>query len=262
MMPICAFSPLVCYLADYILSAYQDILPEQDATERKAVLMTFTKPFTILALTGAMTLAGCTDPGLLGSNPDDPNRQAKSGAAIGAGLGAALGALTGRDGDRTEAAVKGGLLGAAAGGLIGNSLDRQEADLRASLDNDDVQIQNTGDRLIVTLPQDILFGVDSFAVRPDLQRDLQTVASNLQAYPDSIVQIVGHTDSDGDAGYNQELSENRANTVADVLLNSGIPFSRIQTFGRGESQPVADNFTPEGKAQNRRVEIVILPTAA
>ena len=67
---------------------------------------------------------------------------------------------------------------------------------------------------------------------------------------------------DGDAGYNQELSENRANAVADVLLNSGIPFSRIQTFGRGESQPVADNFTPEGKAQNRRVEIVILPTAA
>jgi outer membrane protein OmpA-like peptidoglycan-associated protein len=231
-------------------------LPEQGHQPKKAVDMTFSKTALIAALGGSIVLAGCN------TNALDPNYQnTRQGATIGAGLGAALGALTGRDGDRAEAAVRGGLLGAAAGGLIGNSLDRQEADLRQSINNGNVQIQNTGDRLIVTLPQDILFATDSFAVRPDLQRDLRAVAGNLQAYPDSVVQIVGHTDSDGDAGYNQGLSERRANAVADVLRNAGVPFNRIQTFGRGEAQPVASNLTPEGKAQNRRVEIVILPTA-
>lgn len=161
----------------------------------------------------------------------------------------------------TEIALKGAVLGGAVGAGIGYSLDKQEADLRRDLGNENVTVQNTGDRLIVTLPQDILFGTDSFAVRTDLRRDLNAVAGNLQAYPNSTIQIVGHTDSDGDAAYNQQLSERRANSVADVLLDAGIPFSRIQTFGRGESQPVASNLDPAGKARNRRVEIVILPNA-
>lgn len=224
--------------------------------------MFFGKTPLVALLSATLALAACTDPATLGGDPNDPNAKAKQGAALGAGIGAALGAITGRDGNRTEAAIKGGLLGAAAGGAIGYSLDRQEADLRNSLGNDDVTIQNTGDRLIVTLPQDILFATDSFSVRPDLQRDLRAVADNLRAYPDSRVQIVGHTDSDGDAAYNQTLSERRANAVADVLLNQGISFARIQTFGRGETQPVSSNLTPEGKSQNRRVEIVILPNAA
>lgn len=224
--------------------------------------MTFAKTSLMLAASGLVALSACTDPAYLGGNPNDPNAKTKQGAALGAGIGAALGALTGRDGDRTEAAVKGAIIGGAAGAGIGYSLDRQEADLRQSIGNNNVQINNTGDRLIVTLPQDILFATDSSNVRPDLQRDLQAVASNLQAYPASTVQIVGHTDSDGGADYNQTLSERRANAVADVLLNAGIPFSRIQTFGRGESQPVASNLNPQGKAQNRRVEIVILPNAA
>lgn len=223
--------------------------------------MKLTKPSVALAIGGLVALSACTDPSYLGNNPNDPYNKTKSGAAVGAGIGAALGALTGRKGDRAEAAVKGAIIGGAAGGIIGNSLDRQEADLRQSLGNDNININNTGDRLIVTLPQDILFATDSFAVRPDLQRDLRTVAGNLQAYPNSTVQIIGHTDSDGDAGYNQGLSERRANAVADVLLNAGVPFSRVQTYGRGETQPIASNLTAEGKAQNRRVEIVILPNA-
>ncbi len=214
-----------------------------------------------LALGGLLALGACTDPGALYIDPNDPRANTKQGAAIGAGLGAAVGILTGRDGERAEAAVKGALLGGAAGGLIGSSLDRQEADLRQSLNNNNVSIQNTGDRLIVTLPQDILFTSGSFMVRPHLQRDLQMVAGNLQAYPNSVVQIVGHTDTDGDAAYNQTLSERRAQAVANVLLQAGIPYNRVQTFGRGEVQPVATNLTPQGKALNRRVEIVILPTA-
>ena len=223
--------------------------------------MTFLKTPIVVAIGGLMALTACTDPATLGGT-GEPHQKTKQGALIGAGIGAAVGVLTGKDGSKTKAAVKGAILGGAAGGIVGNVLDRQEADLRQSIGNEDVQITNTGDRLIVTLPQDILFPIDGFNVRPDLQRDLRAVAGNLQAYPDSIVQIVGHTDSDGEAAYNAGLSERRANAVADVLLNSGVPFERIQTFGRGETQPVASNLSAEGKAQNRRVEIVILPNAA
>lgn len=220
-------------------------------------VMTIAKSPLAFATVALLGLTACTDPGQLG-DPNNPNRNRDQGVLLGAASGAVLGQIIGGD---TEATAAGAVVGAVAGGLIGNNLDKQEADLRASLGNDDVQITNTGDRLIVTLPQDILFATDSFSVRPDLQRDLRTVASNLQAYPDSTIQIIGHTDNTGEAGYNQTLSEQRANAVADVLLDAGIPFARISTIGRGEDQPVASNLSPEGRAQNRRVEIVILPNA-
>jgi len=234
--------------------------PNGGATS-KAVEMNFTKTPIILAMCSTLALGACTDPSLLGNNPGDPNRNTRQGALLGAASGALLGALVSKDGKRGDRALAGALVGGAVGAGVGYGLDQQEADLRRDLGNDNVSIQNTGDRLIVTLPQDILFATDSFAVRSDLMRDLNTVASNLQAYPNSTIQIVGHTDSDGDAAYNQQLSERRANTVADVLLDAGIPFARLQTFGRGESQPLASNLDPAGKSQNRRVEIVILPNA-
>lgn len=211
-----------------------------------------------VALAGAMALSACTNPAQLGGTSNNPNTQ--QGALIGATAGAVLGALSKGDGNRADAALVGAVIGGALGAGAGYSLDKQEADLRAQLANDNVIITNTGDRLIVTLPQDILFATDSFAVRPDLQRDLNTVAGNLQAYPESTIQIIGHTDSDGDANYNQGLSERRAGSVSGVLLNAGVSSNRMQTVGLGENQPVASNLTPEGKAQNRRVEIVILPT--
>ncbi len=211
-----------------------------------------------IALSTVMVLGACTDPSTLGGNPE--NKNANQGALIGAGTGAVLGAII-SDGDRGRGAVIGAALGGAVGAGIGYNLDKQEAELRQNLGNDRVTITNTGDRLIVSFPQDLLFAVNSFAVRPDLQSDLGILAGSLGDYPNSTVQIVGHTDSDGEAAFNQQLSERRANAVADVLLGRGIPFNRIQTFGRGESQPIASNLTPEGKAQNRRVEIVILPNA-
>lgn len=139
--------------------------------------------------------------------------------------------------------------------------DRQEAALRQQVGNNNIDIQNTGDRLIVTLPQDILFATDSTAVSPSIQGDLIAVARNLQQYPDTNVQVIGHTDSDGDASYNLNLSQRRAQAVSSILISNGVPSFRVQSIGRGEDQPVASNLTPEGKAQNRRVEIVILPTA-
>ena len=214
-----------------------------------------------LGLGAILALGACTDPATLGGSPDNPNQNRNQGALIGAGAGAVLGALISDDGDRGDGALIGAVVGGAVGAGIGYNLDQQEAELRRDLGNDRVTITNTGDRLIVSFPQDILFAVNSFAVRPDLQSDLGVLATSLSDYPNSTVQIVGHTDSDGDAAFNQQLSERRANAVADVLLNNGVPFNRIQTFGRGESQPVASNLTPEGKQQNRRVEIVILPNA-
>ena len=211
----------------------------------------------ILAGTSLLMATACTDPAMVNGN--DPRQKTRQGAILGGLLGAGLGAAVSED--KGKGAIIGGALGAAGGAAYGNMLDKQEAQLRQELDNDRIRITNTGDRLIVTLPQDILFDVDSATVYPGLRNDLLTVANNLQSYPDSNVQIVGHTDNSGGAAYNQALSERRANAVADVLMEGGVAFQRIQTFGRGEDQPVASNLTEDGKAQNRRVEIVILPTA-
>ncbi|MFW2542673.1 OmpA family protein [Primorskyibacter sp. 2E107] len=214
----------------------------------------------LLAVVASFGLSACTTGPLISEN--DPNRQAKQGALIGAGLGAITGRLAGGSdvGERNRATVAGALVGAAAGAAIGNQLDKQEAELRQQLGNN-VDIRNTGDRLIVTMPQDILFATDSASLRPTLVSDLRDVGQSLLAYPNTTVQVIGHTDSDGDAAYNQNLSQRRAQSVANVLISEGVPGSRIAAIGRGEDQPVASNLTAEGKAQNRRVEIVILPNA-
>ena len=210
----------------------------------------------VAALGGALVLGACTDPASLGGY-DNANRNRDTGILIGAGTGAVLGNLIGGD---TAATAAGAVVGGLAGGFIGNDLDKQAAELRQSLGNDRVSIVNTGDRLIVTLPQDILFDTDSFAVAPALVADLGAVSQSLQSYPNSTVEVIGHTDNTGDAGYNQTLSERRARSVSSVLIDSGTPAGRILPVGRGEDAPLASNLTPEGQAQNRRVEIVILPS--
>lgn len=219
--------------------------------------MTFSKSTLLAAAVAAFGLSACTDPASL--NPDNPRQKTNQGILLGAAVGAGLGNLIGGN---TKATAIGAVVGGAAGGLIGNQLDKQAAELRAELANDDIQIVNTGDRLIVTLPEDITFDTDSYTVRPSLRADLGRVASNLLNYPDSTVQVIGHTDNEGEATYNQALSERRANAVADVLQAGGVTYNRLQTLGRGENDPVASNLTPEGKARNRRVEIVILPRSS
>ena len=222
--------------------------------------MITTKLTLSAALAGALALAACTETGPIGGNPNDPNAKTRNGALIGAGAGAVLGALTAGDGDRGDGALKGAVLGGALGAGVGYSLDKQEAELRRQLDSN-VIITNTGDRLIVTLPQDILFATDSTVVQPGLRDDLRALANNVNIYSNSTLQVIGHTDSDGEAAYNQQLSEGRANAVANVMISEGVPAQRIRTFGRGESQPIASNLNAAGKQQNRRVEIVILPNA-
>lgn len=214
---------------------------------------------SFLAVSALALVSACATPQNFDPNSPDVN-QTQAGTIIGGMVGAIAGMAVSSDDDRTKGAILGAAIGAGAGSLIGQRLDQQEADLRAQMGNNSVQIENTGSELIVTMPQDILFAVDSASLRPDLQRDLRTVASNLIAYPDSIVQIVGHTDNTGDAAYNQGLSQRRAESVASVLIQNGVTPGRIRSFGRGESAPIATNLTPEGRRQNRRVEIIIQPT--
>ncbi|WP_408635504.1 OmpA family protein [Pontibaca salina] len=214
------------------------------------------KTTAFAALGCVFFLGACTEPGSLSSLSADPNQQAKQGALMGALVGTGLSVATG--GKKGDLLI-GAAAGAAAGGLIGSQLDKQAAELRSQLASDGITITNTGTQLVVSLPQDITFATDSFTVRPALQADLRRVAAHLQRYPNSHVQVIGHTDSTGAASYNQDLSERRASAVASVLAQGGVSYNRLVTLGRGESQPIASNLTVEGKARNRRVEIIIIP---
>lgn len=214
--------------------------------------MKFRTP-VIIGCIAVLGLAAC-DPYPQG----DPNQtRTRTGALTGALIGGALGA-TSNSSTRPLATVAGAAAGAAIGGLVGQSLDRQAAELQSQTSGN-IGVVNAGDRLVVTMPQDLLFATDSATLRPDLQADLRAVAANLQRYPDTRVEVTGHTDSTGDAGYNRALSKRRADSVANVLTGAGVSPARIATIGAGEDAPIATNLTPEGRAQNRRVEIVIRP---
>jgi len=201
-------------------------------------------------LIAGLGLAACV-------NPDGTTNNTGTGALLGGGFGAAVGAAIAPNNAR--GAIIGGLIGAGIGGAVGNDLDRQEAALRQQMGGSGVSIINTGSQLIVTLPEEITFAIESAQLRPSFIRSLNALADNLQQYPNSNVEVVGHTDSTGSAAFNQSLSERRAASVRAVLLNAGISRSRLRAFGLGESQPIASNATANGRQQNRRVEIFITP---
>ena len=215
------------------------------------------KKFTMILAASSLVLLTACD----GTAPNG-NQKAQQGALIGAGIGAVTGIFNNRNGsrgNRIEGAIQGAVIGAAGGAVIGNQLDRQEEELRAQL-GPQVGIVNTGDNLIVTLPQDILFATNSTAVSGASQRDLTTLAASINEYPNTTVNVIGHTDNVGGAAFNFDLSQRRAQAVTSVLINGGVSPARIRSIGRGEDAPVATNLTPEGRQQNRRVEIVITPT--
>lgn len=198
----------------------------------------------------ALALTACAP------DPNNPQNRTMTGALTGAAVGAVVGAATGDGGGRR--ALAGAVIGGTGGALIGQQLDRQAAELRRQLGGN-VNVQNTGQELILTLPQDLLFATDSASVRPDLRNDLSVIATNLVNYPRSDVRVVGHTDNTGSAAYNQGLSERRAASVAQILMGQGVAASRVRTEGRGLTQPIADNGSAAGRQQNRRVEIYIRP---
>ncbi len=200
-----------------------------------------------------LTATGCAEL----NDPANPNRNAQQAALVGAGMGALLGSA---NGGGQQGALRGAIIGGALGAIAGNELDKQEAELRQQM-GPEVGIVNTGNQLIVTMPQDILFATNSTSLSGSMVNDIYTLASSINRYPNTTVNVIGHTDNVGSATYNMDLSQRRARSVASVLINGGVAAYRIQSFGRGEDQPVATNLTPEGRAQNRRVEIIITPNA-
>jgi outer membrane protein OmpA-like peptidoglycan-associated protein len=217
--------------------------------------MTFSRISLALATAGLMTVTACADL----RDPNNPNRNAQQGALLGAGLGALIGMSGGENADdRRSRAIAGAVIGGGLGAVGGAALDRQEAELREQMGGQ-VGIVNTGSELIVTMPQDILFAVDSADLTGALRSDLRTLANSLNRYPDTTVSIIGHTDNTGSAEYNQDLSARRARAVSSVLVDAGVNPVRLRSIGRGEDAPIATNLTPEGRQLNRRVEIIITP---
>lgn len=211
----------------------------------------------IPVMAGILALAACDDQRVYESGE---RTRTGDGALIGAAIGAVLGG-THEGRDRLKNAAIGAAIGAGAGAVIGDALDRQAAELRRNFGDERISVVNTGSALIVTMPQDILFETDSARVRPGLQGDLRVLATSLRGYPDTTVDVIGHTDNTGGAAYNQRLSTRRADAVAIVLLRAGVGRARVRAYGLGEDDPVASNLTPEDRARNRRVEIMIHPSA-
>ena len=193
------------------------------------------------------------------TDPNDPNAKAKRGAGIGAAAGAVVGAIIGNQtGNPATGAVIGAAAGAAIGGAAGHNMDKQQQELQQI---PGVEVTRPApNEIAVQLTNDILFDVDSYALRPESRDTLRELAANFTRYPEEQISIEGHTDSTGTPEHNQMLSENRAGAVRDYLIDHSVPSSRITATGFGETRPKASNDTPEGRQVNRRVEIHITST--
>jgi outer membrane protein OmpA-like peptidoglycan-associated protein len=203
----------------------------------------------------AILMTGCSQ----------PMTRTEKGALIGTGAGAATGAVLGqaigRDtGSTLIGAAVGAAVGGVAGGMIGNYMDKQEQAMRQELANvESASIKREQNVLAVTFKSDILFGVDSAALKPGAYDELSRVARVLNQYPQTNITIGGYTDSTGSEAHNQQLSERRAANVKNALVGEGVNPARMTAVGYGESRPVADNATAEGRQMNRRVTILIVP---
>lgn len=203
------------------------------------------------AIFALVTVSACV------TDPNTGERKA-SRTALGAGGGAALGYLLGSVIGGSTARIVGAGIGGVAGGVVGYQMDKQITELKEQTAGSGIDVTQQGDGILVNLP-DVTFAVDSTVVSPGFQASLDKVAQSMVRYPDSLIDIYGHTDSTGSDAYNLDLSKRRADAVARYLISRGVSSARIQTQGMGKNYPVADNGTPEGRAINRRVEVKITP---
>lgn len=184
----------------------------------------------------------------------------EKGTAVGAGSGAAVGAILGQAiGGDTESTLIGAGIGAALGGIAGNQvgryMDLQEQDLRNAIAaSESASIRREQDILRATFKGETFFDYNSDRLKPGAYPELRRISEILNKYPQTMIEVGGHTDVRGSDEYNQELSERRAQTVADELNKNGVNLQRIRTVGYGESHPISSDH-----AVNRRVEIIIIP---
>jgi outer membrane protein OmpA-like peptidoglycan-associated protein len=194
----------------------------------------------------AITLAGCAS----------LQTSKAKGAIVGATTGAAAGAVIGNQtGSTARGAIIGAVVGGTAGAVIGHQMDQKAKEITASVPG--ATVTRVGEGLVVTFDSGLLFDFDSDKLRPEAKTNLDNLAANLASFGDSKLLLVGHTDSVGTAGYNQQLSERRAAAVGTYLALKGVPSARIAATGRGETEPVQPNATEEGRRANRRVEIAV-----
>jgi len=206
----------------------------------------------IMALVLVAAVAGCAT--------DDPNRRAK----IGAGVGAVAGAVIGHQISHNSGNIIGAAVGALAGGAVGYYMDNQQRDFEAALRQEQEQHQLEierlkDDTLKLSLDAEVSFDFNEAAIKPAFEPSLNKLADVLLKYDRTVVHVVGHTDSVGPEQYNQQLSQRRASAVADYLAQRGVPYDRLRSEGRGESEPRASNATEAGRQLNRRVEIYVKP---
>ena len=175
------------------------------------------------------------------------------GVLVGGLLGGLIGGKTGR--------IVGAGIGGVAGGVVGYKMDQQIKTLREQTSGSGVDVTETdgGRAILVNLPDGVTFDVGSSTLRPAFRATLDKVATSMIEYPNSLIDVYGHTDSTGSDVFNQRLSEQRAATVMNYLISRGVPAARLRSQGFGETMPVASNDTTDGRARNRRVEIKIVP---
>ena len=221
--------------------------------------MNQTLKLAALGATLAVFTAGCATYTGQTNDPNDPNRTQR-GALIGAAIGAAAGLLSGDDAvERRQRAMVGAGIGALAGGGIGAYQDRQEAELRRETAGTGIDVSRDGDVIKLNLPDGVTFDFAKYDLKPQFYPALNTIASTLKEYNQTIVEVSGHTDRVGSDAANQTLSERRANAVSSYLIGQGVQRERFEVVGMGERYPVASNDTDSGRALNRRVEIRLLP---
>lgn len=206
-------------------------------------VITHSSIFKVICIVSMLGLAGCSAIG--------------QGALIGAGTGGAAGAIAGAAlGDTAKGAIIGAVIGGAAGAIIGSQMDRQADELEEQIEG--ATIERVGEAIAIKFDSGLLFGFDSSTLSPTAQTNLQSLANSLDRYDNTKVVVIGHTDSIGSATYNQGLSERRAQSAVDYLASIGVDKNRLVVEGRGETEPISDNDTDEGRALNRRVEIIII----
>lgn len=224
------------------MKKFTAILPN---TNREASMRRIPSAFTALALAATLvTTTACSS-------------YTGRGAIIGAATGAAVGAAVGSTGgSTTKGAIMGAVLGGAAGAIIGRRMDQKAEELARRLPN--ATVERVGEGILITFDSGILFGFDSSDLLPEARTNLSALANSLNDMEeDAVLMVVGHTDATGSDTYNQALSERRASAAANYLTQAGMNPVRLQTVGLGESEPVAENETDAGRAQNRRVEVAI-----
>ena len=212
------------------------------------------KRLILIVATTALIVTGCAQNPYTGED-----RRTATGATVGAGAGALLGNVIAGSGNKTGGTLIGAAVGATVGGLIGRQMDQQERQLRQDMAGTGVNVQRQGDTIRLQAPESITFDTNSASVKPQFRSALNQIATSIRQYPNTVVRVEGHTDSTGSASYNQNLSVNRAQSVTSYLAQQGVEPSRMQAVGYGFSRPIATNDTAAGRAQNRRVEILILP---